>query len=77
MSNLSEILDWADEYTALLNTRFPDSVPVEREILENSRELLLNNAAGHLALLAPLHFINSLPQSETYFFRHTVPWWMG
>jgi hypothetical protein len=77
MSNMNEIIDWADEYTALLNTDFPGTVPLERTILENSREMLLNNAAGHLALIAPLPFIYSLPQSETYFFRQTVPWWMG
>lgn len=76
MDNMNEIIDWANEYTALLKTDFPGAVPLARTILENSREMLLNNAAGHLALIAPLPFINSLPQSETYFFRQTVQWWV-
>jgi hypothetical protein len=76
MGNMNEIIDWADEYTALVKTDFPGTVPLARTILENSRDLMLKNAAGHLALIAPLPFINSLPQSGTYFFRHTVPWWM-
>lgn len=66
---MNEIIDWADEYTALLKNDFPGIVPLERTIPENSREMLLNNAAGHLALIAPLPY-------ATYFFRQTVQWWV-
>ena len=47
----------------------------EKRILEKSRELIMNNAAGHLAEIAPLDFINMLPQSERYFYSRIEPWW--
>jgi len=75
MNNMSEVIVWTEEYMALVNSRFDDLLPVQRRILEKSRELIVNNAAGHLAELAPIDFINMLPQCGHYFFNRTEPWW--
>jgi len=75
MNNMSEVFEWTEEYMALVNTEFHGLLPVQKSILEKSRELIMNNAAGHLAQLAPLDFINLLPRSERYFFSRTEPWW--
>lgn len=75
MNNMSEVIEWTEEYMALVNTEFHGLLPVQRQILEKSRELIMNNAAGHLAQVAPLDFINMLPQCERYFFSRTEPWW--
>jgi len=76
MDNLSEIMDWAEEYIALVHADYPGTVPAERQILENSRLMIMNNAVAHLMLLAPLDFISSLPRSDEYFFSKPAPWWM-
>jgi hypothetical protein len=75
MNNMSEVIVWTEEYMALVNTEFEGLLPVQRHILEKSRELIVNNAAGHLAEIAPIDFINMLPQSERYFFSRVEPWW--
>ncbi len=75
MNNMSEVVEWTEEYMALVNAEFHGLLPVQKHILEKTRELIMNNAAGHLAEIAPLDFINLLPQSEHYFFSRTEPWW--
>lgn len=75
MNNMSEVIGWTEEYMALVDSRFDDLLPVQRKILEKSRELIVNNAAAHLAELAPIDFISMLPQSERYFFSRVEPWW--
>jgi hypothetical protein len=75
MNNMSEVIGWTEEYMALVDSRFDYLLPVQRKILEKSRELIVNNAAAHLAELAPIDFISMLPQSERYFFSRIEPWW--
>jgi hypothetical protein len=75
MNNMSEVVEWTEEYMALVNAEFQGLLPVQQRILERSRELIMNNAAGHLAEIAPLDFINMLPQSERYFYSRIEPWW--
>jgi hypothetical protein len=75
MNNMSEVVEWTEEYMALVNTEFHGLLPVQKHILEKSRELIMNNAAAHLAELAPLDFISMLPQSGHFFFSRVQPWW--
>ncbi|HPO02360.1 hypothetical protein K7J14_10385 [Treponema zuelzerae] len=75
MNNMSEVVVWTEEYMALVNAEFSHLLPVQRRILERSRELIMNNAAAHLAEVAPLEFISMLPESDRYFFPILEPWW--
>ncbi len=76
MDYRTELVDWTQEYMALVNADFGGTVPAERQILENSRLLIMNNAACHLAHLAPIEFLYMLPDSREYFFSQPIPWWL-
>jgi hypothetical protein len=75
MNNMTEVVGWTEEYMALIYSEFHGLLPVQKRILEKSRELIMNNAAAHLAEVAPLDYISILPQSERYFFPRIEPWW--
>jgi hypothetical protein len=77
MNNLHEVVEWTEEYMSLVYKDFHGLLPVQRAILEKSRDLILNNAAGHIAEHAPLDFISLLPYSGHYFFSRSDPWWIG
>jgi len=74
MNNSSEVVKWTEEYMALVNADFSRLLPVQRRILEKSRELIMNNAAGHLVGIAPMDFLTTLPMSRRFFCSSSEPW---
>lgn len=75
MDFTAELVTWTEEYMNLVHADYRDALPRERQILENARLLIMNNAACHLAHLAPLEFLYMLPDSKEYFFSTPLSWW--